>query len=29
VTAVEADGTPYRTTQEVLVLGRPSTFPGG
>jgi len=29
VTAVEQDGTPYRTTQEVLVVGRPSGFIGG
>jgi len=29
VTAVEQDGTPYRATQEVLVVGRRSTFNGG
>lgn len=29
VTAVEHDGTPYRATQQVLVTGRRSTFPGG
>jgi len=29
VTAVEHDGTPYRATQQILVTGRRSTFPGG